>query len=55
MILFLRPVISNGTWATAKGDYSKLSKTERKALGKIFGPVNNTETRTYGRRHGADV
>lgn len=40
-----RPVLTYGseTWATTKGDYSKLSITERTILRKIFDPVYNME------------
>lgn len=41
--------------ATIKGDYYKLSTTERKVLRKIFDPVFNMETRTYERRHNIDL
>lgn len=38
---YMRPVLTNGceTWATTKGDYSKLSITERKVIKKKFGLV----------------
>lgn len=40
---------------TKKFDYSKINTIIRKGLKKIFSPVYNTETRTYERRHNADV
>jgi len=54
---YLRLVLAYGceTWAHTKGDYSKLSTTERKVLKKIFGPVYNMETRAYERRHNNDL
>lgn len=43
------------TWANAKVNYSKLSKTERKIHREIFGPVYNMETETYEKRHNKDL
>lgn len=48
---YLKLVLTYGceTWATTKGDYSKLNTTEINVLRKIFGPAYNMETRIYER------